>query len=601
LRLTGTICLGLALAIVSVTFFFSYRDRQASNIASRQVRQTGQALETTIGLLSSVKDAESAQRGFLLTGNPSYLEPYRSASATIGRELHRLDQATSGTPEQEARAKKRRAVIVERFTEMDETIQLRKDEGLESALVLARTKHGKSDMNAIDYLGAEIELEFTRLEASAAKSEAGRQRRQALTATGSAILFVLVLAAVVALVFRDVTARRNAELAHESLASIVESFDDAIIGNRLDGVITSWNDAATRIFGYSADEMIGNNIAALIPCGRAHEHRTILDRIRRGERVLHYETVRRRKDGQEIAVDLTVSSIRNAAGLVVGAAKIARDISERKRSEAAMQRMQEQLVYSQKLESLSVLAGGVAHDFNNLLMGIIANATLMLDEAPPESKMAGLVDNVLDATEQAAHLTRQMLAYSGKGRFAIEALSLNRQVRAIASLIQCSVPKGVDLNLDLAGDMPRIGADSGQIQQLATNLILNAVEAIEQEGTVTISTYHEEVTETGGEWLGGAPLPPGGYVVLQVKDTGCGMDEATRARMFDPFFTTKFTGRGLGLAAALGIVRGHKGAISVLSEPGRGTTFRVYFPTAGELAGAASYKADAPGARTRRE
>jgi PAS domain S-box-containing protein len=396
----------------------------------------------------------------------------------------------------------------------------------------------------------------------------------------------------VALVFRDVTARRNAELAHEKLALIVESSDDAIISNRLDGVVTSWNNAATRIFGYSADEMIGTNITALVPEGRAEEFATMLDCIRGGERVLHYETMRRRKDGQEITVDLTVSPIRNAAGVFVGAAKIARDISERKRSESAMRHMQEQLVYSQKLESLSVLAGGVAHDFNNLLMGIIANASLMLDEAPPESTMAGLVDNVLNATEQAAHLTRQMLAFSGKGRFAIEPLNLNQQLRTIASLIQCSVPKGMDLRLDLADNMPRIDADSGQIQQLATNLILNAVEAIEEEGTVTISTYREEVTGTGVEWLGGAPLTPGGYVVLQVKDTGRGIDEANRAKMFDPFFTTKFTGRGLGLAAVLGIVRGHKGAISVLSEPNRGTAFRVYFPTAEELAGMKSFEAD---------
>ena len=375
----------------------------------------------------------------------------------------------------------------------------------------------------------------------------------------------------VVLVFRDLTAPKAAEELQLSLAAIVASSEDAIIGERPDGTITSWNAAAERIFGYSAEEMIGINITALTPESRGDEGFEIVQRIQRGEHVRHYETVRRRKDGTEIAVDISISPIRDAAGHVVGASKIARDISDRKRQ-------YEQMVYSQKVESLGVMAGGIAHDFNNLLMSITANATLILDEVPSGSATGELAQHVLLATDQASKLTRQMLHYSGKGRLLVERLSLTKQIENTVMLFRSSIPKGVELRLDLDPDLPPIDADAGQIQQVISNLVLNAAEAIAMVGVVTISATLEELTGAGNQNLAGNPVPPGTYARLEVRDTGHGIDEATQARIFDPFFTTKFTGRGLGLAAVLGIVRGHKGGISVSSELGKGTTFRVFFP-----------------------
>jgi signal transduction histidine kinase len=317
--------------------------------------------------------------------------------------------------------------------------------------------------------------------------------------------------------------------------------------------------------------MIGSNIAVLSPEGRGDDGFEMVQRIQQGEHVRHYETVRRRKDGTEVVVDLSISPICDTAGRVVGASNIARDISDRKR-------IQEQIVYTQKVESLGVLAGGVAHDFNNLLMSINANASLILDEVPPDSTSADLVQSVLAATKQAGHLTRQMLHYSGKGRFLVESLSLTKQIENIVLLFRSSIHKGVDLELNLDRNLPPIRADAGQIQQLVTNLVLNAAEAIDTTGVVTISASLQELTGLGRQNLAGNPVPPGTYAKLEVKDTGSGIDEATKARIFDPFFSTKFTGRGLGLAAVLGIVRGHHGGISFSSQPGRGTTFQVYFP-----------------------
>jgi signal transduction histidine kinase/ActR/RegA family two-component response regulator len=264
------------------------------------------------------------------------------------------------------------------------------------------------------------------------------------------------------------------------------------------------------------------------------------------------------------------------AGAVVSMAGVAIDITSRRRLEEKMRQ-------TQKLESLGILAGGIAHDFNNLLVGILGNASLLLEDTPDDSASRGVIENLLQASDRAAHLTRQMLAYSGRGRFVIERLNLENQVQQILALIGASIPKAVELEFDFQPDLPPVEGDSGQLQQLIMNLVINAAEAIESEsGTVTISTRLREIESTYvKDNLAGDTIPPGSYIVLEVHDTGVGMDAATQARIFDPFFTTKFTGRGLGLAAVLGIVRGHKGALTVYSEPGNGTTFKVFLPVAG--------------------
>jgi PAS domain S-box-containing protein len=360
------------------------------------------------------------------------------------------------------------------------------------------------------------------------------------------------------------------------MAELVESSEDAIIGKNLDGVVESWNRSAQRVYGYSAEDMIGKPMALLLPPDRPDEESSILRKIQSGERVEHFETVRRRKDGELICVSLTISPIRGQDGRIVGASHIARDISERKK-------LEEQLRQTQKLESLGVLAGGIAHDFNNLLTGILGNASLALEAVPSGDPSEKYLSDVIRAAESAADLTRQLLAYAGKGRFITEHVDLSRMVREISGLIQSSIQRSVRLRLDLMPDLPPIEADAGQIQQIVMNLVINAAEAIGEErpGTVYLSTRTQEVDEDYIRTaFQGENLAPGKYVSLEVHDTGCGMDRETMARIFDPFFTTKFTGRGLGLAAVMGIVRGHKGALRVYSTPGQGSTFKVLFPAA---------------------
>jgi PAS domain S-box-containing protein len=243
------------------------------------------------------------------------------------------------------------------------------------------------------------------------------------------------------------------------------------------------------------------------------------------------------------------------------------DITDRKAAEEGLRE-------AQKLESIGLLAGGLAHDFNNLLVGVIGNASLAQDMVARDSPVAERLDGIVKTGEQLAHLTRQMLAYSGKGRFFLEALSLSDLIPEMLALVQPSIPRKIELRLELERGLPPIKADRGQIQQVFMNLVLNAAEAIGMDaGAITVKTALRRVDDRPP-----ANLAPGEYVSLEVRDTGCGMDEATRGRIFDPFFSTKFVGRGLGLAAVGGIVRGHKGAITVTSAPGKGSSFTVLFP-----------------------
>ncbi len=337
--------------------------------------------------------------------------------------------------------------------------------------------------------------------------------------------------------------------------------------------VTEWNVAAERIFGYSRQDALGLDPRILVPKeGQAEvapRRKALLD-SKSGTRLAMENLTR---TGQRIQCEWYNTALRDDQGRFIGAIYLADDITERSRSESALRQ-------AQKLESLGVLSGGIAHDFNNLLTAILGNTDVALERATQDPALQSALQRIEATAQRGSDLARQLLAYAGKAHFEVKPLDLNLIIQEMGDLLSVSTSKKVALRTDLEPGLPPVAADSAQFQQVVMNLVINASEAIgERAGTVTLRTRRVIYDKADlSEAFPGQVLEPGAYVRMEVEDDGCGMDAETIGRIFDPFFTTKFTGRGLGLSAMLGIVRGHRAGIRVESSPQKGTTFILLFP-----------------------
>ncbi len=501
---------------------------------------------------------------------------------------------------------------------------------------------------------------------------------------------------------RDVTRHLATEAERNLLATIVEDCEDAIYGT-VHGVVVSWNGAAEQLYGYTREEAIGQHLSLFIPAGRAGELQDIQSRLQRGERLTHYETERRRKDGSTVAVSLTLSPVRDAVGAVTGISAVCRDISERHRADRALRQSEErmrfaleasrvgiweanvttkvaywsetnevmhgfapgtfgrtlqafvdcihpddrervqraieeakrdrtateyqyrtiapdgterwitstaqffydeagapirstgvtaditerrlledQLRQAQKMEAVGQVAGGVAHDFNNMLTAILGNAELVLGELPVDDAHRNNIEEIRSAGQRAAALTQQLLAFSRKQILTTRVLHLGGVVNGIIPMLRRLIGENIDLRA-VSLNRGHVKADRMQMEQVLMNLAVNARDAMPDGGRLTIETADVVLDQA---YAREHPyVTPGPYVLLVVSDTGDGMDAATRKRVFEPFFTTKPTGKGtgLGLATVYGIAKQSGGHIHVHSEPGRGTTFKVYLPRTDEV------------------
>jgi two-component system cell cycle sensor histidine kinase/response regulator CckA len=362
--------------------------------------------------------------------------------------------------------------------------------------------------------------------------------------------------------------RRSVSVLEAREDRLMDTLDAAHVGTWVWNIATGsvqWSDNLERIHRQEAGSFQGTFHGFLDGVHREDRERVLKAIQRATLEGQDYHVEYRSADGDEVWLEARGRVIFADDGAPLWMLGVCMDITERKQ-------LHLQLRHTQRLESLGLLAGGIAHDFNNLLTGIMGNASLALDRLAEPDPTRPLLQGVVTASRRAADLTRQLLAYAGKGRFLIQDVEVSRLVDDTIPLVRSSLPDSVQVCLDLS-PVP-VRADAGQIHQLVMNLVINAAEAIGQgkPGTIAVSTGIRELNEAS------APLPPGRYCCLEVRDTGCGMSEDTLARIFDPFFTTKFSGRGLGLAAALGIVRGHHGNITVRSRPGAGTTFTVLLP-----------------------
>ncbi len=389
----------------------------------------------------------------------------------------------------------------------------------------------------------------------------------------------------------DYTDRRKAEESRSRLVAIVESSNDAIVATDREWRITSWNRAAERLYQWAAAEVIGQTLAMIVPPQLEPERKVIEKKIHEGGLVEHYETTRLRKDRTTVDVSLSVSPLHDAGGNIIGFAKTARDLTERKKAERALQQTEDQLRQAQKMEAVGVLAGGVAHDFNNVLSVILSFTASTIDDLKPGDPLRADLEEVFKAGQRAAGLTRQLLAFSRQQILQPKVINLTDVVSGLEKMLTRLLGEDIQLTVLPSRDAQMIFADAGQLEQVIMNLVVNARDAMPVGGNLTIETTEAELDASYASTHAG--VLPGRYAMLAVTDTGSGMDRATLARIFDPFFTTKGVGKGtgLGLSTVYGIVKQSGGHIWVYSEVGKGTTFKVYLPrtdrTASDEAGSA--------------
>lgn len=343
----------------------------------------------------------------------------------------------------------------------------------------------------------------------------------------------------------------------------------------VDGKLLWVNPAVERVTGYSPDECLAMERFPGPIIHEDHREEVLREVGKAAEPTWGNDREFRfvRKDGEVRWGAVSWQPIYDEEGRCLGHRSSVRDIQKRKE-------MEQRMLQVQKLESLGVLAGGIAHDFNNLLMGVLGNAEMLLEDLPAESPSHGLAARIKQAGDRAAELSQQMLAYSGGGQVSVEPVDLAKLVEDVSPLLEASLPAEVRLELALGEDVPALEGDATQLRQVAMNLVINAAEAYGAEGgAVRVvaerrwldrSFFDECVLEEG--------QPPGEYVVLSVLDHGCGIETPAVSRIFEPFFSTKFTGRGLGLASVLGIVRSHGGGIHVDTAPGEGTRLTIALP-----------------------
>jgi len=357
------------------------------------------------------------------------------------------------------------------------------------------------------------------------------------------------------------------------LVQVIEQAEEMVILTDIDGVTLYVNPAFERISGFSSTEALGQTPSIVKSGEHNQEYYARMWNLLLAGKVWRDDFKNRNKDGDIYEVTQTITPLLDEDGRIAGFAAVQRDVTQQRKIDRKLQ-------HTDRVDSLGVLAGGIAHDFNNLLTAILGNASIAskkLDQTSPAHKY---IQNIESASLSAADLCRQMLAYSGKGQFVIKPVNLTELIEGMGKLIDVSINKNIVMRYQLTEILPMIDADIAQIQQVALNFLTNASEAIgDKSGVISLATG---VMHADRDYLhnsiGEAHLKSGRYVYLEVSDTGCGMDVATQKKIFDPFFTTKFTGRGLGMSAILGIIKGHHGALRIYSEVGQGTSFRVLFP-----------------------
>ncbi len=383
---------------------------------------------------------------------------------------------------------------------------------------------------------------------------------------------------------RRIEAEGDLRRLREQLDAVLKAIPLPLFAKDTGGRYILFNPAFEAFFGVRGENLIGRTADECWPSAHAriyHEHDMKL--LREGGLQI-YEHRLQDASGRDRDVIFNKACFSNLDGRIAGLVGTLTDVTAVKEAESNRRALERQVQEAHKMESLGLLAGGIAHDFNNLLIAILGRADLALLRMPSHDPGREDLNAIVTASHRAADLCRQMLTYSGRGRFVPEHFDVNAMIRELIGLLRVSISEKIDIGLDLEPDAPCITADATQIRQVIMNLVTNAAEAIgDRSGNIRIRTWIGAPLQQGGPGPTGGPraVPTSAASVhIEIADTGCGMAPETLGRIFDPFFTTKFTGRGLGLAAAMGVVRAHAGTLSVDSQPGKGSTFHLALPAA---------------------
>ncbi len=536
--------------------------------ATEAVDHTDRVIAGANRLLGLLVDGETGLRGYLVTGEPDFLEPYHRMEADAGPAFAGMVALVSDNPPQAERLQGLESALADWRAYARALIDLRRRGG--DYADPTRNHEGKEKM---DVMRAQVAA-FVGVEEQLREARNQAVHGMARVVVESGVGLALVLGAALAYFIRRQMARVTADYREaleraSRLAAIVESSDDAIFGKTLDGMIVTWNAGAERLYGYAAAEAEGRPVAILVPPDREGEWEAILARIRKGERVDHFETVRVRKDGRHVDVSLTVSPVKDSSGRLVGASAVARDISRQKRAEEEARAMTQQLWQAAKLASVGELAASIAHELNNPLATVSLRVEAALGQTPDGDPRRRPLEVVEQEVERMGELVSGLLQFSRRGEGQISTVDVRDELaRAVDLVAHLLRRRSVTVAWELAPDTPIVYADRQKLRQVLLNLVTNASDAMPRGGTLTLRTAP-------------AALPDGQpAVAIEVADTGEGIPQENLAKIFEPFFTTKEEGKGtgLGLPICRRVVEEHHGSLHVASEVGIGTTVRIVIP-----------------------
>jgi len=597
-RLPRGIWLGLALiavsslALLALDAYVAVSTTPQLSNNREQVARTFDVITTAQSLHRSVQDAERGQRGFLLTGDPAYLGPYRKAVEEIPALLAHFRQLAGGNPEYLRRAAQIELQVSQKLGELKASLDLLESKGLDAARAYVRSDKGQQAMESLTLLiDSAIAGQNFELTDQLERSAADERRITLLTEIGGG-LALAIMALGMLLGWMSLSRIQSTDRArHESeerFRLFVESVNDyALFVLDPEGNVSSWNTGAQRIKGYDAKEIIGRHFsvfytdeerAAGVPARALAEAR---------EGKYEAESWRVRKNGERFFASVVINPINDKQGRLIGFAKITRDISERMQQQRALEQARAELVQAQKMEALGQLSGGVAHDFNNVLH-VINNAIAILQRKlhDGDEETQRFLDMIRRNADRASSLTQRLLAFSRTQPLDPKPVDPNALVAGMVDLLRQTLGERIAIDTVLAPGTTHVIVDANQLETAIVNLAVNARDAMPSGGVLTIETGN--VTLDSAYARRHPDVTPGDYATIAVRDSGTRMSEEVRATAFDPFFTTKAAGHGtgLGLSQVFGFIKQSRGHVTIDSEPGKGTTVMLYLPHPGEEAAA---------------